>query len=83
MMKVTSPDMLGNALKEARTSNHLTQKEVAELVGIKQATVSAFENYPEKSRVETLFKLLAALGLELHVAERDQEQHDQAWNEEW
>lgn len=82
-MKVTTPDMLGKALKEARVSNHMTQKEVAELVGIKQATVSAFENYPEKSRVETFFRLLAALGLELHVTERDQEQRDQAWDEEW
>ncbi|OHZ01196.1 type II toxin-antitoxin system antitoxin HipB [Salinicola sp. MIT1003] len=82
-MKITSPDMLARALKEARSRNGLTQKDVAAQVGIKQATVSAFENHPEKSRVETLFKLMAALGLELHVAERESGQSEQSWDQEW
>lgn len=81
-MKVTTPDMLATALKEARANQSMTQQDVAQLVGIKQATVSALENRPEKSRVETLFRLLAALGLELQVTQRDQAQK-QAWNEEW
>jgi HTH-type transcriptional regulator/antitoxin HipB len=80
-MKITSPDMLARALKESRSRNGLTQKDVAAQVGIKQATVSAFENHPEKSRVETLFKLMAALGLELHVAERESGQSEQPWDQ--
>lgn len=82
-MRVTSPDKLAVALKEARTNQGMTQKDVAQLVGIKQATVSALENHPEKSRVETLFRLLAALGLELYVTGRDSVQGEQAWDEEW
>ena len=82
-MRVTSSDMLAIALKEARVNQGMTQKDVAQLVGIKQATVSALENHPEKSRVETLFRLLAALGLELQVTERDPGQQEQAWDEEW
>lgn len=82
-MKITSPGMLAKALKEVRSHNGLTQKEVAEQVGIKQATVSAFENHPEKSRVETLFKLMASLGLEMHVAERASGENEQLWDEEW
>jgi len=82
-MKITSPDSLATALKQARSRKGLTQQETAQLVGIKQATVSAFENHPEKCRMETLFKLMAALGLELQVSERDQGQNEQAWGEEW
>ena len=82
-MKITSPDMLAKAMKEARSHNGMSQKDAAEQVGIKQATVSAFENHPEKSRVETLFKLMAALGLELHVAKRESKQSEQVWDEEW
>ncbi|MDR9468669.1 helix-turn-helix domain-containing protein [Marinospirillum sp.] len=50
----------------------MTQQSVANRIGIKQATVSSFENHPEKSQVDTLFKLLAALELELQVSERNQ-----------
>ncbi|MGC3872094.1 helix-turn-helix domain-containing protein [Halomonas sp. GXIMD04776] len=82
-MKITSPDTLAQSLKEARKHCGLTQQVAAEQAGIKQATVSGFENYPEKSRIETLFKLLAALDLELYVVERDQAHHDQGWDQEW
>ena len=82
-MKITSPDSLAKALQDVRVLKGLTQQETAQRVGIKQATVSAFENYPERSRVETLFKLMAALGLELHVAERGDSQAPPAWDEEW
>lgn len=82
-MKITSPEMLAIALRKARASKRLTQQETAQLVGVKQATVSAFENHPERSRVETLFKLIAALGLELYVTERDLDRDPQVWDQEW
>ncbi|WP_232605361.1 hypothetical protein [Photobacterium phosphoreum] len=54
---------------------------------MKQTTVSAFENMPEGTKVETLFKLLAALDLELHVQPRNSntetQNSNQQWNEEW
>ncbi|TCJ96214.1 hypothetical protein EV694_1768 [Volucribacter psittacicida] len=37
---------------------------------MKQATVSAFENTPDSTKLETLFKLLAGLELELVVQPR-------------
>lgn len=82
-MKITSAESLALAFKEARVRGGLTQSEAAQAVGIKQATVSAFENHPERSRVDTLFKLMAALGVEMHVTERDQDHGGQAWSEEW
>lgn len=56
-------------------------------MGIKQTTVSAFENTPESTKLDTLFKLLAALDFELHVQPRNSnaetQSSNQQWNEEW
>ncbi|MDT8878197.1 helix-turn-helix domain-containing protein [Halomonas saccharevitans] len=86
-MKITSPEMLAQSLKNARKRRHLTQQVTAEQVGIKQATVSGFEHHPERSRLETLFKLLSALELELHVTERnsaeDTTSPEAGWEQEW
>lgn len=85
-MKITSPEMLAQALKNTRQDHRLTQRATANQVGIKQATVSGFENHPERSRLETLFKLLSALELELHVTERNKPggtAGNNAWDQEW
>ncbi|NIC04123.1 helix-turn-helix domain-containing protein [Billgrantia bachuensis] len=86
-MKITSPEMLAQSMKNARRHHQLTQQGAADLIGIKQATVSAFENHPERSRIETLFKLLSALELELHVTERNRPEakaaDERGWDQEW
>jgi len=82
-MKITSPDMLAQALKNARASRQLSQEATAKLVGIKQDTVSRFETRPDSSRIDTLFKILAALELELQVVERDRGTQGTGWSEEW
>ena len=43
---------------------------VAKLAGTTQARISAFENEPERTKLETLFKILAGLELELIVQPR-------------
>lgn len=82
-MKITSPKLLAQAIKNARTDKQLTQQKTADQIGIKQSTVSGFENQPDKARIETLFKLLSALELELHVTERDSEKITTGWDQEW
>lgn len=82
-MKITSPKLLAQALKNTRNSKKLTQQKTAEQIGIKQSTVSGFENQPDKARIETLFKLLSALELELHVTERDSKEPATGWDQEW
>ena len=82
-MKITSPKLLAQSIKNARTDKQLTQQKTAEQIGIKQSTVSGFENQPDKARIETLFKLLSALELELHVTERDREKPTTSWDQEW
>ena len=81
-MKITTPKVLATALKDYRKRHKRTQQQVADLVGLKQSTVSAFELAPERAKVETLFKILAALALELELSER-QTADTPGWEEEW
>ncbi|CTS36786.1 TPA: helix-turn-helix domain-containing protein [Salmonella enterica] len=83
-MKVTSPSLLAAAVRDQRKLSKLTQSEAAKQVGIKQTTVSDFELRPESTKLETLFKLLAALDLELHVVKRGSTLDDnKVWDREW
>ena len=45
-MKITTSTMLANAIRDQRKSLQLTQAETAERVGMKQTTVSGFEQNP-------------------------------------
>ncbi|MCH2456394.1 MAG: helix-turn-helix domain-containing protein [Idiomarina sp.] len=85
-MKVTSPHALAVHLKDERKRQSLSQAKVAESVGLRQGTVSSFELSPEKSQIDTLFRLLSALGLELSIKSKENAQEnntEHSWNEEW
>lgn len=66
-----TPAQLGAALKSARIRRGLSQTDAASSVGLKQKTVSSLENIGAKTSVETLYKMLSALDLELVVREKD------------
>lgn len=61
---------LGNALRQARKARSLTQAELASRAGIWQRTVSNIETSASGAKVDTIFDLLAALDLELHIVPR-------------
>lgn len=61
---------LGNALRQARKARSLTQAELASRAGIWQRTVSNIETSASGAKVDTIFELLAALDLELHIVPR-------------
>lgn len=83
-MNITRPEQLSNLIKEHRKKTGLTQKEVSDLIGIRPATVSDFENKAESSKLETLFKILAALNLQLDVSSRDSNEHkENQLDENW
>lgn len=89
-MKVTTSKQLSNYLKDARLAMKLSQSKVASKVGIRQDTVSSFEQNPDSTKLETLFKLLSSLNLELEVKPRAQDADSarttpetQDWKEEW
>jgi HTH-type transcriptional regulator/antitoxin HipB len=70
MQKAISPKILGQILKSARNSKKLTQEQAGNLVGITQAMLSRIERGETHIRVDTLFRLLAALELEITIQPR-------------
>jgi HTH-type transcriptional regulator/antitoxin HipB len=67
---IYSPVQLANYLKLVRQKNQWTQSELAQRMGIKQATVSNFENHPEKTTLTTVFKILQSLELSMAICEK-------------
>ena len=61
---------LGNVLRQARKAKNLTQADLAARAGVWQRTVSNIETSASGAKVDTIFDLLAALGLELHIVPR-------------
>ncbi|MGP3699497.1 helix-turn-helix domain-containing protein [Rhodobacter sp. NSM] len=61
---------LGTILRQARRTQNLTQAELASRAGIWQRTVSNIETSASGAKVDTIFDLLAALDLELHIVPR-------------
>jgi HTH-type transcriptional regulator/antitoxin HipB len=61
---------LGNVLRQARKAQNLTQADLAARAGIWQRTVSNIETSASGAKVDTIFDLLAALDLELHIVPR-------------
>ena len=78
---ISTPGQLASAVKGRRKTLRVTQAAAAARVGLLPKTVSALESKPEKSSLESLFKLLAALDLELVV--RAKEKTAARPREEW
>ena len=87
-MKVTNSTQLSAYLKDIRQTRKLSQEKVACKVGIRQDTVSSFERNADATKLETLFKILSALELELVIQPRNSppgvaEENGGGWTEEW
>jgi HTH-type transcriptional regulator/antitoxin HipB len=79
---VHTPQQLAQALRSQRNSRRLTQKAAGAPVGLLPKTVSALESSPERSSVESLFKLLSTLELELVLRPKSSDT-DQPTSPEW
>lgn len=64
---IYSPQQLAHLIRLERQKRGWTQSDLARRVGIKQATVSNFENNPDKTTLTTLFKILQSLEQELVI----------------
>jgi len=83
-MYIPSPKELAFLVIAKRKQLGLTQTQVADLVGLKQKSISAFENKPENTRLETLFRILAALNLDIKVTEKEAAtKNKKVWKQEW
>lgn len=65
-----TPQQLAQVLRAQRARKQLTQALAGRNVGLLQKTISALEQKPEKSSIESLYRLLSALGLELVIREK-------------
>ncbi len=76
MQKILSPESLGAALRKERKKKGLSQTAVGKSVGIDQPTMSRVEKGNPGTELGTLFRLLAALNLELVIQERQRSKDD-------
>lgn len=65
-----SPADVGNALRNARRGQKLSQADLAARAGVWPRTISLLEGGAGGAKLETLFDLLAALDLELQIVPR-------------
>lgn len=82
-MITSSPTALAEYARDRRKQLGLSQSDMGDLTGLRQVTVSAFENRPASTKLETFFKLLSALDLELQIVPKEKSNSAQGWNEEW
>ncbi|MBK6374945.1 MAG: helix-turn-helix transcriptional regulator [Saprospiraceae bacterium] len=59
-------DLLGQAIKQARQEQNLTQEQLGELVGVQKAQISKIENSVKNARFETILKVFEALGAKVN-----------------
>ena len=67
---IKTPSQLGAVLKGFRRDRQLTQADVGAAVGLPQNAISEIETAPGRSSLARVFKLLAALDLDLVVRPR-------------
>lgn len=81
---IYSPKQLADMMLLIRQKNGWTQLELAKKVGIKQATISNFENNPNKTTLSTFFKLAQAMDISLTIQEKSQlASSDESDDENW
>lgn len=66
------PKQIGNIIRNARKRLNLTQAELANKTGVRQATISEIETGNSSARIASLLPVLAALDLEFRIAPRSQ-----------
>ena len=85
-MLIHTPTDLARFYRDQRKRRGVSQTTVAQEISLRQDTVSKFELKPDNVRLDTLFRLLAALDLELHVVPKGQSVSDgnkPGWSEPW
>jgi HTH-type transcriptional regulator/antitoxin HipB len=65
-----TPKQLGETLRRYRTLAGLNQSQVAAKAGLRQATISKIESGSEATKIETIYDVMAALGLEITISPR-------------
>jgi len=64
---IHSAKSLGSAIKRQRKAKRISQTEAGSTFKIEQSTISSIEQGAPGTRLETLFRVLAALDLEMVI----------------
>ena len=75
-MGAIEDEVAGALLQSARNRLGLSQTAFAELVGVAQSTLSAYESGRRQPTLPMLLKLLAKAGLELRINIEEADNHD-------
>jgi transcriptional regulator with XRE-family HTH domain len=70
MIPITSPDTLGKVLRSYRKEQGLTQHDAGKKFNILQSSISGIESGRPGVRLETVFRYMSALSLEMHLEPR-------------
>ncbi len=62
--------MIGLEIKNVRVKAKVTQKQLADKAGVTKGFISRIENTGKLPRIQTLTKILDALGLELKIVSK-------------
>lgn len=81
-MLLHSPTELALNVIKHRKKLKLSQAEVGKMVGLKQSTISAFENNPGGTKLDTLFHILSAVNLDIRVSSKNESPKNK-WKYEW
>lgn len=76
-MTVLEEQLAGALLLSARTRLGLSQTAFAELLGVAQPTLSAYESGRRQPTLPTLLRLLHRAGLDLRMELTEQDRHDE------
>ena len=71
MIPITSSQMLGKALRSYRKNLGLTQNEAGSKFNLPQKTVSRIEAGMPAVHLDSIFKYMSALGLEIYLSPRE------------
>lgn len=77
MIPITSTKTLGQVLRKYRKDHGLSQVEVAKKYNLTQKMISNIESGLAGVQLGTLFKLISALGLEIHLEPRNNSSKDE------
>lgn len=75
-MESVEEQVAGALLLSARSRLGLSQTAFAELIGVAQPTLSAYESGKRQPTLPTLMRLLGRAGLELRMELAEQDRHD-------
>ena len=76
---IKTPQQLGAVLQGCRKARALTQAQTGERIGLPQKEISKLEMNPASASLARVFKVLAALDLEIVVRERGAADNPSEW----